>query len=346
MSLSLPPDVENPVALADWVELRACLNADGNVSAADVRQALVAAGEPDESDAGDADDPAAAATGGTADPPRDEVLAAEAFTELGTREIAAGAGYPFRLEQGLLRRVAAPTDVAALPYVFCLLLSWRANLDSDAPPKAERMFEEVCGVTLQSLLAGDLFRFGFPRSHLPKTSRDFFPALTELCAVLKEGAPRATVKEDVGKHKDGDLDLVAWKSFPDGRPGQLIIFGQCAAGRQWATKLLEGAPTVFQQRYLSRVPAVLPVKAFFTPFRIRGGEEWRDHCARGGLLFDRCRIAGGATQNAGSLQGTVGPWVTGLLNDLSNPPTTAGTRRPRAAKRGRKKTAAKRSVNA
>lgn len=355
MSLPLPPDYTDPAALADWIELRAILADDGSASVNDARQALVAGGEPtppaepfgaaatieEEEEAADNGEPVPAPVATKdedepADPRKDEVLAADAFTELARRKIAAGEGYPFNLDNDLLQRRSATLAPADLPYVFCLILSWRATVTLDAEPKPERIFEELCAGTAGYFLPGYVYRFGHPRSHLPKAKRGFFAALGDLCERLREAEARAPLsKAERKKHKDGDLDIVVWRPFPDARSSQLILYGQCAAGRNWEGKLTEGAPQEFHQRFLTRTPAAMPVKAFFTPFRIAKDEDWRDLSYRtAGLLFDRCRIASTAAKLT-PLPIDLEPWVRSQLKDLAT-----ATARPPSARRRRRRAAA------
>ena len=68
------------------------------------------------------------------------------------------------------------------------------------------------------------------------------------------------------------------------------MFGQCAAGANWEKKLSELTAEAFWKNYWRKPPAVNPIKAFCTPFRI-SFEDWYKHATNGGILFDRCRIA-------------------------------------------------------
>ena len=99
--------------------------------------------------------------------------------------------------------------------------------------------------------------------------------------------PSETLRDQM----DAKLDVVAWKDFADGRPGKLILFGQCATGDDWRDKIGELPATAkWCDSWLVRVPVVDPLRVFFVPHRIPA-KRW-DHANRyGGVFFDRCRIA-------------------------------------------------------
>ena len=90
--------------------------------------------------------------------------------------------------------------------------------------------------------------------------------------------------------KDAKVDIVAWKPFPDARASQVIIFGQCASGANWTSKLTE-----LDRTFLGSVDSTRQIsellRSVFIPHRIFDGDEWEKHARDARLLFDRCRIA-------------------------------------------------------
>jgi hypothetical protein len=90
--------------------------------------------------------------------------------------------------------------------------------------------------------------------------------------------------------RDAKLDVVVWRSFPDGRAGQVIGFGQCATGRSWPAKLHELQPRAFANLWFREPLTVEPLRLFFVPFRVDRA-RWEEASFYGGMLFDRCRIA-------------------------------------------------------
>jgi hypothetical protein len=269
--LPVPTPVTDIVNMADWLELRALLAADRNASRSDLRRVLVQSG----------------VIGDTSDPSTnfdDEVLASDAFAEIQDRAASCGAGYPFLTEEGLIQGHA---DISPFwPYIFCLLFSFRGANRAEPGRRPSSLFEEVAEAAAGSYVQGSSLKFGFPRRILPAS---FAPALDYVCAQLHEGQG-ARKRPSSRNAKDARLDIVAWRPFPDGRPAQLILFGQCAAGANWQSKLTELQPNVFTELYWKEAPAVHPIKAFFTPFRLKS-ETWYETSKHAGILFDRCRIA-------------------------------------------------------
>jgi len=273
--------------MADWLEMRALLAADRNASRSDLRRALVQTGVlGDTSDASSELD--------------DEVLAADAFAELRDRAASCGTGYPFSVDNGLIQ---APDDFSPYwAYTFCLLLSLRGANRGEPGKKPAGMFEEVAEAAASSYVRGRSLKFGFPRRVLPTSFKE---ALDLVCAELREGQG-ARGRPSSRNAKDARLDIVAWRPFPDGRPAQLILFGQCAAGANWQSKLTELQPRTFIDLYWKEAPAVDPVRAFFTPFRLKD-HNWFETAKSAGIVFDRCRIAHFAF-GASAPQG-VGTWI-------------------------------------
>lgn len=108
--------------------------------------------------------------------------------------------------------------------------------------------------------------------------------------------------------KDGGLDIAIWQSFPDGRPGRVIFFGQCATGKQWRTKFKDLIPQMWCEEWLTDIPPVSPTRLFYVPHRI-GQDEWAGHSRLAGLLLDRCRISHCMPVPAEHLSRRLARWV-------------------------------------
>jgi hypothetical protein len=218
---------------------------------------------------------------------RAEASADDAFAELRDRGEACRHGYPFRLSGELLQ---AARTVERAPYTFLLLLSVFGT--SAGPPDIDgaSLFEEVCAAAGASYLGGRRagarsMVFGAPRRASPA---GFRAAVDHLCESIGEGGGcRQRIR--LRHQRDAKLDVVAWRSFPDRRAGQVIAFGQCATGRSWTDKLHELQPRAFGALWLRDPLAVDPLRLFFVPFRV-SRERWEEASFHGGLLFDRCRI--------------------------------------------------------
>lgn len=278
-------------AHANWLEWRALCAADQYASYSDHLSALGVASDEDQMD--DADS-------GVGDE-LDNVVA-----ELSDRERACDGAYPFEVGEYGLRYCA---ESGPSTYRFMLLLSF---FGKDAGPKGthgDRIFERLCMAATQSYLGGDgnpvgAEVFGSPR---PELAAGFKDALGEVCRLLGEGGGYRRQSEKVGissrtsgghskggtDAKDASLDIVAWRPFSDVRAGKLIIFGQCATGRNWSAngKLTELHNTAaWCTQWLLSPPLVTPVRAFYMPHTVER-HKWEDTCLKGGLIFERCRIA-------------------------------------------------------
>lgn len=272
MPIQLPvSDKHSAVALADWLELNAL--SEGQCSVGDLNTALHAEGDSDIK--------------------VQEVLGA-VQTEITFRQASTGKGYPFSDSNGSL--IARPTAALSSTYVHSLLLTYfgpgHAVLKK-AGVFPERMFEVVCREAAKTLLNGErvkgtAVRFGTPRAtgELPKS---FIRAIDELCQRIGEGGG-FNAYEAMSASWGGDrgLDIVAWREI-DSRPGRLLLFGACASGRNWHSKLDELSEH-FSRDWMQLGPTPAPLRAFFTTHVIEQG-EWRNVARRAGLLIDRPRIA-------------------------------------------------------
>ena len=117
-----------------------------------------------------------------------------------------------------------------------------------------------------------------------------FPsAVSAMCTRLREGVDYFPHSGSAPERQDGNLDVVVWKHFSDGKLGKLIGFGQCKTGTHWKNGLFEMMPSGFCHKWVRTLPIVEPVRLFFMTSRVRH-TEWYDCSVDGGILFDRCRI--------------------------------------------------------
>jgi len=307
-----PLSVTDPVEdLADWLEIRTFRDRDGNSSHVELLRALRMSGtedaldEEDETDAGYErwEDPYEAAV-------------ESAFTEIEDRFNACGAErgmYPFELEEDC---IALAKETRASVYTFLLLLSRYGHSAGSKNAEGAKLFEEVCAKVAEEYIGGAHISvksrvFGFPRRVLPARFED---ALQKLCDELQEGTgPRD--RPTSSDQKDAKLDIVAWRDFDDARPGKLIIFGQCATGRNWNQKLSDLQPSVWCDFWMQDRPAVLPVPMFFVPHRV-SLRDWLRSSFFGGILFDRCRIARHSSLIGPPLRNELAAWSKDVLGSI------------------------------
>jgi len=284
--LDLPfDDLTDPLRLADWLELYALLSPDRNSSRGDLESALRTASllELDDDE-------------------KIEQKSLEVFEELEQRKKAAREGYPYDLDYGIIRLRSGWENFPI--YVFCLCLSYFRLSETNKAPK---LFEKASCLAAKGYLQGDAIEFGWPRGELPPLFPD---AVTEICRHIGEGEGFRT--QPSLDRRDDTLDLVAWKEFADQWPGKVLMFGQCASGRQWENKLGELDPPRFCSQWM-QIPPISPgpIKAFFIPHRVEW-DKWEYVSRSAGILFDRCRIAFWAHQEKADCSLYIS-WVKDLL---------------------------------
>jgi len=273
--LTAPSPSADAEELADHLELTTLCDPDGNSSITQIVAELDRTGAEKELFP-DGDEGAVL-----------EGVADAAFRALDERSQICGEAYPFSLKGSAL---ISNESASGSLYVFLLLLS---RLGGKAPNHrdAAKLFEEISALAACSYLGSDpktnAHVFGFPRRKEPK---NFGDALKNLCEnVLRDGEPRL---DDplVPEQKDGRLDVVAWKEFPDKKRSRIIAFGQCATGADWEDKAFALKPVDWSKRWLRDHFLPDPLACFFVPRYILE-KHWRHKSIEGGLLFDRFRIA-------------------------------------------------------
>ncbi len=280
---SVPAVGDSPEAHADWVELQALLKFERRASWSDHRCDLKKGGSVDSTES---------------EYPESEQLEQvleDVADEIEGRERDCGGNYPFCVEEGGLSYLGW-----SMAYEFMLLLSYFGHRAGPAETYPERIFEDLCCHALHAYLGSPgaskltSYVFGSPRSNSFDSSFRTLPsgfedAVDELCRKLGEGAGCRS-QPKVEHQKDAKLDLISWRGFPDCREGQIIVFGQCATGRDWTQKVSELIPDAWCKQWMRDCPAVSPAGAYFVPHRMRR-EDWLWASRRGGIVFDRCRIS-------------------------------------------------------
>lgn len=258
------PDVDDTYALADWFEVSTLISGVPQVSRAEISETLVAK------------------TGAT--PQELEARIGFVLAEIGRRRDIAGSAYPFSLDGTMVK-----VDASANPefYKFLLLIS------INGPMRSKRRFAEideifdkiVCEAARNYFGEGAVsLRFGFPPSDgRPKS---FSKALDWLS--VKMEIPRGSGRPPRAS-KDGGLDVVAWKPFPDHRTAFATMFIQCTIQSDWYSK----ADDIRSDVWCSRIdtgPSMLTSLAI--PFVIRQSyDKWDDLRRKVSIVFDRLRLA-------------------------------------------------------
>lgn len=297
------------VNLADWVEIKALLSADRNVSREDLVRTLIRAHSLSEENA--------------------RSTAGDVFRELADRSVSCSraqssrvAQYPFSLDKtntllSIQKGYFRYPDYG-LVYLFLLAIT-RANMDARSrvldgidPTKT---FERLCADVLGTFWGGSsddsgALVFGTARKKKTHTHK-FQSNLENLCQRIGEGVGWREDALPPGAG-DGKLDVVAWRKFPDARPGGLIGFAQCKTGLHWRSHLTQLQPRTFCGRFMKQALFVDPVRFYMVPARIEL-LQWENHTRDGGVLFDRCRIVVYATRLSRAVSRDCRRWLGSAL---------------------------------
>lgn len=201
-----------------------------------------------------------------------------------------GDAYPFRTGVG----VAAREDASAYPWTALLLMSADSPVrpSNDLAPAAAalegitaRAVSEIYGPQTEAL------RFGWPSDE--GRPQEFGSAIRWLAARMGV-APGEAYRPPHAK--DGGVDVVAWRPFPDRRSGFPVMLVQCTLERNYEHKAKDIDLPVWSG-YLRL--DVAPATALAIPEVVPAGEAWNTLAART-VILDRTRLA---TLGAGTPQG-------------------------------------------
>lgn len=292
------PGVDDPVMLADWLELHILTSAKKRLSRTTIRRLL----RPIFPDAGlgseDLDE-------NSLDVSIDAVL-----VEMARRRQLAAAGYPFREFATGVEFVADPDG---LTYVFLLLVSVSPRM------RAERRHREVDlafdSVVLEALKVylgpkSSAVRFGWPPS-------DGRPA--RFSAALQWLAHHMGL--DLGKgparkvSKDGGLDVVAWLPWRDHRSGYAVVLAQCTIQTEWIPKATDIVADVWRG-WID--VGKEPLTCLAIPFVVGPDfEQWDQVRRTVHIVFERLRIADMLPHPPRNIERLLWDWVAREISILS-----------------------------
>lgn len=215
------------------------------------------------------------------------VLAEEVMLELDYRRTLVGPEYPILTEKSVAKLGVASWEEAPV-YSFLVALNARYlwNLPADVHIAA-RLFERLVVPALARYWGGEAIHFGWPRDEGEEPT--FRAALPRVAARMRE---RLSVDpSEIGhSQKDLEVDAVAWRQL-DERRGNSVMLCQCAIGSEWEDK---GVRVRLWEKLINFAVAPLGGLAFpFIPEVVRDftDMDWLLLCAKGGIPFDRLRIA-------------------------------------------------------
>lgn len=324
MPIKSPTGRETRSELADWVELSTIVSPSGSSGAAELR-ALVRREEDSERRVLTDELTGDQLEEETLDTEEDRIEDA-VLSEIEFRKAVLGLDYPFTVETSRGSWALSFDGLGSSGseiYLSCLLIScMRDKRIREDAVRAEsgvdpaRLFQAISSDASQALL-GRSISFGWPRAD----GTNFRDALQGFVDALRVGKPKSQPPFGASRAvKDEGIDVIAWRSFTDGRPGNLLLFGQVASGGNWRGKPVAVELPLFLDWFHTR-PAQHPITAMFIPFPQHHDFEpsadvsWDDgvvdFCRRNemvfGLMFDRLRLT---ELSAGPPPADATPWIT------------------------------------
>ncbi|MFA5935605.1 MAG: hypothetical protein WC787_02005 [Patescibacteria group bacterium] len=259
------PDMDDPYAMADWLEIVMFLTKLQQTSRAQLIDRMIAE------------------NGSTSQ--ELEVPMGLLFQEIGRRRRIAGRAYPLEVDNTLIK---IDPDSNSEFYKFLLLIS----LEKSPLRKGKRykeideIFDKVvCAAAINYLGEGaKAIRFGSPPSDGRPT--DFRKAVEWLSE--KTGVPLGSGSFSP-KNKDGGVDVVAWKPFADHKTGFILTLIQCTVQLNWFPK----GKDIVDHVWLAKLDTGRPIiTSLAIPFVIhKNYEKWDDLRRTVNVIFDRLRLA-------------------------------------------------------
>jgi hypothetical protein len=257
---------------ADWIELLALASPRRSASRADIIRLISKQADIEHGIEADPD---------TGEGLEAEILESASFQlgdnvadELAFRAQTLDVSYPFELTMraetwSIEVRPTTLEKPAARVYVFCLLISALRDrrlaggaIIAEAKEDFTRLFQNVSYLAAIRLMGNSGMSFGSPR---PDGST-FLEAIEEFITAFGIGEPRSQfLPSSMRKEKDEGVDVIAWRSFADGRPGQMLLLGQVASGHDWPDKPVAPAVGKFLDWFVTH-PSRFYLPAIFIPF--------------------------------------------------------------------------------
>lgn len=219
-----------------------------------------------------------------------------------------GSSYPFEVHEWAVRAVE---DASASPYAALVLLTpgGAARQVVHAVPSSEMavVFERITERAVARLWGseGRAIRFGWP-SDVGRPPE--FPLAVPWLA--KKLGLQAGVGYRPPRRKDGGVDVVGWRPFPDGRSGFPIVLVQCTLQADIVAKSRDVDARLWASWLVMDEE---PAAALAVPQTIPAGVLW-DELALNGAVFERTRLTG-LTAAEASVPG-VREWVRATLTAL------------------------------
>ena len=266
-------DVDETSVYADWVECSALVRGD-SISKADVKECF------SEIDSFNSENTPA--------------KIADIWSELDRRKRHLGQCSPLSITEN---RITAASWHDYVAYSFCLLLSysksnqeWEQKFCKDYQAQGA-LFEHISAAALKSIMKNWKVRpTGWSYANSTNIQKQIKGIATDIGEQIGSESPRAI-------DKDGGVDILCYRQFPDERGNYPVFFVQCATGRNWVDKRGEDALRLWRNWIHFRTPNLLS-RGLAVPFAL-GDETFRQTQVCGDcLILDRIRLfSHGATES-------------------------------------------------
>lgn len=229
--------------------------------------------------------------------------------EMVRRAALLGDRYPFKVNEFAVR---STPDVAASSYVTAALMAPGGPVReylSPTPDESMAVIFENLVVEAASRIWGDAgraLRFGWP-SDIGRPP-EFDLAIRWLAERIGVGVGHGYRQP---RRKDGGVDVVAWRPFPDNRSGFPVLLVQCTLQDNLLTKGMD-IDTRLWSSWLAM--DVDPTTALATPAALAPGTVW-DELALKYMVLDRTRIIGLAAPTVSDEFAQ--DWVVETVEDLT-----------------------------
>lgn len=164
-------------------------------------------------------------------------------------------------------------------FTLCLYYSTYGGGKTEKGQKRDngtKLFEDITKSCVENYFQGAGFLFGFP------SKSSFKDQLNTFADRIKEKRFEDPTPHD----KDRDVDLIVYKQLDDIRDNCILVFVQCAAGKNWDEK--KAVPIESYRRYMS-----FSLKATISSLAITQVvdlNDWRNACDDYGIIIDRARL--------------------------------------------------------
>lgn len=280
--MAAPPADAQPIDLADWLELTAFFDCDGQARLDQIDDCMRIQEEEQEDDIADAD--------AARERLRDAIETEIDFRSNGLRD-----AYPFALSgDGENLALKQRGDRRGLSfYILCLVLSHatrspillKTPADANLRDVRKRHFQILSTLAVAGHTNGPAISLGWPRVSGEAILEVVARACAGACTGIAREVPANTANPSA---KDGGIDVLAWKPANDRPPPTVFMFGQAASGWKWAEKTSKDEVGDFLEHYFEETPRCDYNYVTICPFRLDHSKLMR-WSRRHGTILDRTR---------------------------------------------------------